>query len=128
MPGTAINVRCDDLLRKSPLFSLSFREWNQPWNLFLIFPIVLGMVLHEITLLIPDADEDINCKRSRKKEMASRHIRSHPEEHQKAEHERVPYVLVESPQFKCNLLWLSSSEIMPNLLKPEQLKVIDHEA
>ena len=121
-------VRCDDLLGKSSLFSLSFGEWDQPRNLFLILPILLGMVLHKIALLIPDADGDINCKRSRKKEMANRHVRSRPKEHQKPEHEGVPYVLVESPQFKCNLLRLSASEIMPNLLKPQQLKVIDHEA
>ena len=86
------------------------------------------MVLHEIALLIPGADQDINCKHSRKKEMANRHVRSRPKEQQKPEHEGVPYVLVESPQFEGNLLRLSSSEIVPNLLKPQQLKVIDHEA
>ena len=64
---------------------------------FLILPIFLGMVLHEIPLLIPDADEDINRKHSRKKEMANRHVGSRPEEHQKPEHKGVPYVLVESP-------------------------------
>jgi Big-like domain-containing protein/Calx-beta domain-containing protein len=90
--------------------------------------VLLAVLIQEVALLEPHGDQDVSRQRAAEEEVPGAQGRRGPEGDQPADVERVTHLPVEERHPERQRMVLAADQEAPDLPRPEQIEVIDHQA